>query len=133
MYNSILNKTNPISEFTKEVPSFSLNRGTIKAIELLNESIYHKLFLQSLPPNEDILFPYKIYFQFMNSSILKSLPNEREFWSNCCKFFLQQTQGKPGNYFLNYQEIISIILSETLIFLRKTSMSFTKCVKIKKN
>ncbi len=92
----VLIQKNPVSEVNKEVPPFILTRGTIKAIELLNESIYTKLFLQTTTPNEDILFPYKIYFQFLKSPILKTLPNEALFWAECCKFFLNDTNGKAG-------------------------------------
>ena len=82
---------------TKEVPTFSLTRGTVKAIELLNESIYTKLFLNTSTPNEEILFPYKIYFHMIRSPVLKTLPNDNDFWTECCKYFSQETQGKTGN------------------------------------
>ena len=71
-----------------------MTRGTVKAVELLNETIYHKLFLQKSTPNEDILFPYKIYFQFLKSPILNSLPNDSKFWAECCNFFSIENQGK---------------------------------------
>ena len=86
-----------MSELTKEVPPFSVARGTIKAIELLNDSNYHKLFIQSSSvPCEETLLPYKIYFQLLQDKILKTLDNDKVFWSECCKYFFKDASVRPG-------------------------------------
>lgn len=46
-------------------------------------------------PSEDILMPYKIYFQLLvhNNSLIK---DDKEFWENCCKYFINESNGKTG-------------------------------------
>lgn len=72
-----------------------MTRGTIKAIELLNENLYVKLFHQNVVPHEDILFPYRIYFQFLKTPISLNL-NDNDFWTCCCNYFINESYGKAG-------------------------------------
>ena len=78
------------------MPQFSVTRGTAKAIELLNEALYSKLFVNSANiPNEDILMPYQIYFQLIRHPI-SLIKDSTIFWEKCCYFFLNETNSKPG-------------------------------------
>jgi hypothetical protein len=80
---------------TKDIPPFAIPRGTVKAVELLNDSMYIKLFQQSNVPVPDILFPYKVFFQFLQNPIC-NLKVESDFWEEVCKFFLSEPNGKTG-------------------------------------
>lgn len=72
-----------------------ISKGTFKAVELLNESLYNKLFTNPNTPNEDILMPYRIYFQLIqhpNSSI----KDDKAFWEKACSYFMNENAGKTG-------------------------------------
>lgn len=90
----IKQKTYP-NDVKKEVPHFTLTKGTSKAIELLNESMYHKLFNPSVCPSEDIIFPYRLYYLFLNHPNL-NIVNEDQFWKETCKYFTEENKGRAG-------------------------------------
>ena len=94
-------------ELTKEIPAFVVARGTTRAVELLNETMYNKLFTNTTVPNEDILMPYRIYFQLITHSHA-AIQNDKEFWENCCSFLMTQNNGKTGKfYFLFSGDLIN--------------------------
>jgi len=96
----VLKEKNSLVELTKEIPSFTVARGTIKAVELLNEAMYNKLFSNPVVPNEDILMPYRIYFQLVNHSYA-AIKDDKEFWENCCRYFLTENNGRTGDLINN--------------------------------
>ena len=53
-------------DLTKEPPPFVLAKGAAKALTLLNEDIYFKLFEKNEYPISDIILIYRIYFQLLN-------------------------------------------------------------------
>jgi|APDOM4702015023_1054809.scaffolds.fasta_scaffold694935_1 hypothetical protein len=95
-----MKKKHSLVELSKEIPSFVVARGTTKAVELLNESLYNKLFYNTAIPSDDILMPYKIYFQLINDP-LASIKDDKIFWEKCCSYFLNQNNGKTGRRNLN--------------------------------
>lgn len=72
----------------------------MKALELLNDSIHTKFFSSSednISKSDDILFIYKIYFQFLNmSELFKSKTNE-EFWLECRNYFINKGKTLETN------------------------------------
>ena len=58
--------------------------------------MYNKLFLNTIMPSDDILMPYKIYFQLLNHDI-SLIKDNKVFWEQCCKYFLTENNGKTGN------------------------------------
>jgi len=82
-----------------------LSKGAIKAIDLLDEKMYLKLFLKNTqPPVEDILQIYKVFFIFLFKPGISDVVNDKEFWEACCQFFITSTNldeiklGKKFNY-----------------------------------
>ena len=77
----------------------------MKAIELLNDSLYLKLFLKTTTPIADILWAYQLFFQLIENTI--NIKSESEFWGECCKFFNSESSGQLG-------KLISFILGELI-------------------
>lgn len=76
-----------------------MTRGAIKAVELLNESLYFKLF-EGANSNDDIILPYRIFFQLIDSPIA-AIPDKVDFWSKTCEFFAKERDGKLGTMVTN--------------------------------
>jgi hypothetical protein len=78
------------------IDSIPLSKGTNKAIELLNDNLYVKLFTESSIPKPDILLVYKIYFQLIQHPYVQLFNNKNLFWKECCKYFMNNSEGKIG-------------------------------------
>ena len=96
MKNEFINKLGP-----KDFKYFYFSKGTLRANELLNESIMSKFFQEEQPPRNDILFIYEVFFQLINNPIIQLKNNKKEFWKNCRLYFLNEGQGKTGNLLKN--------------------------------
>lgn len=82
---------------SKDGDTLSYSRGTNKAIELLNESLYNKIFTENSIPNNDIILVYMLYFQIIRHPITKNFGNKSTFWKESCNYFLNESDGKTGN------------------------------------
>ena len=79
------------------INEFSLSKGSIKAIKLLKEPNMNSLFFEDLPPNDDRIIIYRIFFQLINHPY-KYIPKDKkeEFWKKCQNFFSVEINGKAG-------------------------------------
>jgi hypothetical protein len=84
---------------SKEQPPFAMTRGAQKAVELLNEGLYFKLF-EGPVAHEDIILPYRIFFQLLNMP-QAGIVNQNEFWTSTCSFFAKEKDGKLGTMVTN--------------------------------
>ena len=122
--NYFIQKQNELNLSIEEIPNklsinnLNLTKGALKAINLLNEEILNRIFIEEKSPNKEILIVYKIYFQLINQQdIIKTfdISDINIFW-NKCKLYFREYGGKTGNV-LN--EIISkkkIILNGETIY-----------------
>ena len=99
-------KTKYPEQYNLEPPKLSLSRGTIKALELLNNEEYTKIFnnKELLPPLDEIIFVYRIFFQFLNNNEFKYIKDEKLFWIEASDFILNiinKCDEKLGDYFKN--------------------------------
>ena len=101
--NYFIQKQNELNITINEIPkSISINdlkltKGALKAINLLNEEILNRIFLEEKPPNNEILIVYKIFFQLIkHQEIIKNESNNNIFWEKCKKYF-RNVGGKTGN------------------------------------
>ena len=79
-----------------------LNKGSKKAMQLLNESLLNHLFKDTKFPTDDIILIYRIYFQMINhpfSLIAKS--DVYNFWEKCKLYFTSEKNGKTGDILLS--------------------------------
>jgi len=93
-----LKEKNEESELTKPIPEFSVGRGALKALELLNQEKYKEVFKSGVCQNYDLMLPYKIYFILLNKPEVYLL-NDEDFWKETCRYFINET--KPGEVTLN--------------------------------
>ena len=83
----------------KDIESLAFSRGTTKAIDLLNENLYNKLFNEVEAPQDDILLVYMLYFQIIKHPLIKMFDNKQKFWNETCKYFLNGAQNKTGKIY----------------------------------
>ena len=78
-----------------------LNKGSKKAMQLLNESLLNHLFKDTKFPSNDIILIYRIYFQMINHPY--SLIAKKDiftFWEKCKSYFTSEQNGKTGDILL---------------------------------
>ena len=102
---------NKISSFDQEeiiekidMSKLVLTKASLKAINLLNETLLNKLFTESQVPSDDILLIYQIYFQLINHNIIKKNLKKDIFWKKCCEYFSNESNGKTGDLLLKNSE-----------------------------
>jgi len=83
----------------KEAGKFTMTRGAIKAIELLNEQMYQNVFKQDTLPVEQVLLAYRIFmFYLKEKRDIAIIKDNNEFWKEVCDLFVNQTEGKIGEF-----------------------------------
>ena len=123
-------------QFNTEPPTFSLSRGTVKAIELLNNEDYGRIFHDKdlLSPLDSIIFVYRIFFQFLKDNNLKYIKNEHLFWIKASDYILENSNGKIGDFFRDSVEnfdfdVKNIFAVKSLVYGKEDQLkpaSFTK-------
>ena len=99
--------------------NLNLTKGTLKAIKLLNEDIFSRLFSEKKTPKKDILLVYKIYFLLINyDEIINnnniSLSNDI-FWEKCRNYFLIN-KGIISDILINNIKEKKLILNNTILY-----------------
>jgi len=64
--------------------------GAVRAIEMLNGPSYKNLFLTKTISNSEVLFAYRIYFQFFDYQPLLKIQDDKEFFDKVCDYLTQQ-------------------------------------------
>jgi hypothetical protein len=93
--------TNLLKKFSENdlnapLHQFSLSKGSMKAIDLLNTPLYTKIFNTNTIPSDDILFSYQLYFKLLGKDKIFKL-KKYEFWSECCNFFIREDEKTGKN------------------------------------
>ena len=88
-------------ELNAEPPTFALSKGTVKAIELLNNGEYHKIFTNKelSPPLNEIILIYRIFFQLLKVNNICDIQDEKLFWLEASDYILNNCNGKLGEFF----------------------------------
>ena len=92
-------KENNKEELEKEYPEFHLTRGAIKAIELLNDELYNKIFQINELSGKlcEILNIYKILCQLLKKDNLLKIKDSNKFWNEICSW-LYKDKRELGNF-----------------------------------
>ena len=96
-----------------ELKNLILNKGTLKAIKLLNEEIFCRLFFEDKIPNKDVILVYKVYFQLINYKEITNLYNNNSddiIWEKCLIYF-RNNYGKISEILMNNIEAEKILLN----------------------
>lgn len=89
-------------ELNSEPQPFQISRAATKAIELLNDETYNKLFhhLELKPPMIEIIFIFRVLVQLLDNKELCSISDDKEFWKRVCAYILENNNNKTGAYFI---------------------------------
>ena len=87
-------------ELNKTYTEFQMSKGTIKAIELLNNEDYTKIFNQNILENElnEIYIVYRCFCYLINEREIAEIKNDKTFWIKFCEFFNKKSNGKKGDF-----------------------------------
>ena len=100
---NMLEKKHKPEELNIEVPPFNLGRGTIKALEILNQESYLRVFLK--PPEEnklsEIIIVYKIFCQLLKKEDLLYINDNREFWEKFSKYVIDNKTDTLSKFFID--------------------------------
>ena len=81
----------------KNLPSFSLNNNSKRALLLLNQSSSSKLFhLKNQIPNKDIIMIYHLYLYSINPNLFKNCCDLKEIWIKICDYFNKRNINAIG-------------------------------------
>ena len=90
-------------ELNKEFTPFQVSRGAAKAVELLNNPLYSKLFKKStIEKNADeICKVYRTLFTLLGEYHIANIPEDEYFWIKCTEYLNNKSEGKIGSFILN--------------------------------
>ena len=84
----------------KDLDSFKLSKGSLKALEILNDENYNNIFqMEELsPPLDEIILIYRIFFQLINKEEFTEILSDKKFWKEARNYFLENSNGKIGSF-----------------------------------
>ena len=87
-------------ELNEPLKKFELSRGTLKAIGLLDDEIYMRIFIR--PVQEKILKEistiYRIFCQFLGFNDIVEIKNDKLFWEKFSKYVLDNKGEKLSQF-----------------------------------
>ena len=104
--NTIKNNFNE-EELNSEIKPIEFTRGALKALSLLNEPDYQKIFDDDTIPSSDLILVYKIYFQLINKetdiiNLINNCSDDALIWESIFKYIKNNTEDdKLGDLFKN--------------------------------
>ena len=102
-----------------DIINLNLTKGTLKAIKLLDEDIFSRLFSERKTPKKDILLVYKIYFLLINyEEIIKNNNidlSDNIFWEKCRHYFLKN-KGTISDLLINNIKENKLILTNAILY-----------------
>lgn len=89
---------------SKYIKEFKLSKDVIRNLKQLNEVQNIKLFKEKqINKNKitEINIIYKILLLLFGEKALVEISDDYTFWKKCCKYFLNKSEGKIGNFIIN--------------------------------
>ncbi len=89
---------------------FELSLSASRALELLNENLYKKIFKEKLiSPKNEILIIYRIFFILLNEKEIINTTDDKEFFKKISDYFLNKnSEYKLGNLFKDKIELFDL-------------------------
>ena len=90
----------PPEELNAPIKEFELSRGCIKALGLLDEELYLRVFNRAPPEKtlEDIIIVYKLFCQLLNKEDLVQIKDDKIFWEKFARFILENKGDKLSEF-----------------------------------
>ena len=91
-------------DFDSPKYAFSLSSYTVKALDLLDDNSYNKIFtIKNLePPLDQIILIYRIFFQLIDKEELVDIESDKKFWEKTRNYILKNNNNKTGTFFRDY-------------------------------
>ena len=114
-------------ELNKKFTEFQLSRGAVKAVELLNNPLYSKLFKKPvLDKNaEEICNVYRTLFTLLGEYQIANIPEDEYFWIKCTEYLNNKSEGKIGSFILEkfkkvtFEKQKIVLMNKFLIGMKK--------------
>ena len=114
-------------ELSKDFNEFQIARGGAKAVELLNNDLYSKLFKKPvLEKNcEEIYIVYRVLFALFGEYEIANIYGDQLFWIKCTEYMIKNSNGKIGTFILDKFKNITFehkkifLLNKLLIGMKK--------------
>jgi len=90
-------------ELSKNLSEFQASRGGIKAVELLNNDLYGKLFKKPILEKnaEEICVIYRILFALFGEYKIATIFGDQLFWIKCTEYLISNSNGKIGTFIVD--------------------------------
>ena len=102
---SFKNKNSSDLTIPQDYQPFVMSRGANRAIDLLNEGIYNKIFFQGSHPTDDVKVIYRIFFYLCNKKNIATIEDNGEFWNVCSSYLINEGNGKTGTLINNLVKV----------------------------
>ena len=104
-------------ELSKPFNEFKVSRGPTKAVELLNNELYSKIFKKNKieKNSEEKLIIFRALFILFGEFDIANIYNNDAFWQKCIEYLYKNSNGKIGSFIL--EKIQNITFEHKKIFL----------------
>ena len=117
-------------ELNAPIKNLELSRGCLKAIGLLDEELYLRIFLR-VPPEktlEEIVLVYKLFCQLLKKEDLVEIKDNKEFFEKFSKFIMENKGDKLSEF---CQKCVSEFIFDDKNIFKLKEMSRDKADKLK--
>ena len=89
-------------ELNKSYIDFQLSRGASRAVKLLNNDMYSKIFRRPVLDNNlsKIYIAYRVLFLFFGEFEIANIPEDKLFWVKCTEYLNSNSNGKIGDFII---------------------------------
>ena len=90
-------------ELSKNLVEFQASRGGIKAVELLNNELYGKLFKKPIleKNSEEICIIYRVLLALFGEYKIATIFGDQLFWIKCTEYLINNSNGKIGTFIVD--------------------------------
>ena len=87
-------------ELNEPIKNFELSRGALKAIGLLDDELYMRIFTRPVQEKvlDEIVIIYRIFSQFLGIGDLNEIKNDKKFWEKFSKYVLDNKGEKLSKF-----------------------------------
>ena len=117
-------------ELNEPIKTFELSRGAVKAIGLLEDELYMRLFIRPVQDKvlDEIVIIYRIFCQFLGKGEFTEIKSDKIFWEKFAKYVLNNKGEKLSNF---CNESISKFIFDDKNILKVKEMSIDISEKLK--
>ena len=114
-------------ELSKNFVEYQIPRGGAKAVELLNNELYSKLFKKPILEKNanEICTVYRVLFTIFGEYEIADIYGDELFWIKCTEYMIKNSNGKIGTFILDKMKDITFehkkifLLNKLLVGMKK--------------